>query len=881
MRLIFILFSALILSAFSNTLFAQKVVKTDSVPKTHADSLKFKADSIANAKQKLKAKVEYDATDSISFDFKDKKAFLYNDGSIKYQKTSIKAANIEIDFDKSITYSKGVADSTGKMQGEPIFKDGDQEFTTKTLNYNYESKKGVIRDVISKEGEGFIHGKQVKKMPDDVTNIKNGSYTTCDLPHPHFELRFTRAKVIPGKETITGPAYMVLEDVPLPIGLPFGFFPNKNGRMSGIFMPSPGESGNRGFYLRDFGYYWGISDYLDFQVKGEAYTRGSWAVYPTMNYFKRYKFQGNFNLRFATNITGEKGSTDYSKSKDFSINWMHTQDAKANPVNRFSANVNIQTSKFNKFNPTTVGNYLSNTFQSSVSFQTSIDDRIFISASARHSQNTITKQMSVTLPDLSVSANRLYPFKKAEGSGKKRWYEDISLGYSLTATNQLDTYESLLFKPGGFKRLRNGVQQSVPISSTFKILKYISVSNSVSLTENWYLQSISRQWLKTKYTVKGQTRDTAYLATDTVRGFKASHDFSYSTSLNTTIYGIVRFKKGAIRAIRHVFSPSVSFNYKPDFSAPKWGYYKSYVDTAGKKQIYSIFEGATYGGPGANKAGSISISMRNNLEMKVPSKKDTVTGLRTIKIIDQLNISTNYNLAADSLRWSPISVTGNTPILKNTNVNFSASWDPYSWDVRNSRRSNIYEWDYNRKLLRFENSNWSFGLSHTFTSKSGKKKVAATNTALKTTKTNPDGSPGDVIPTLEAEKKDILDNPQNYLNWNNPWSLTINYTFNMTTVKNNITNKLENSIIQSVMFNGDVSITPSWKVTFTSGYDFKSNQLSYTSFTINRDLHCFEMSFNWIPFGYIKSWDFTLRAKSTLLQDLKITKRKDFRDNLY
>ena len=858
-------------------MFAQKVVKTDSVPKTHADSLKFKADSLALSKQKLKAKVEYEATDSISFDFKDKKAFLYKEGSIKYQKMGIKAESIEIDFDKSVTYSKGVADSTGKMIGEPVFTQGEEEFSTKVLDYNYDTKKGYIENVMTKEGEGFIHGKEVKKMPDDVTNIKNGSYTTCDLPHPHFELRFTKAKVIPGKETITGPAYMVLEDVPLPIALPFGFFPNSSGRMSGIFMPSPGESANRGFYIRDFGYYWGISDYLDAQIKGEAYTRGSWAVYPTINYYKRYKFQGNFNFRYAVNITGIPGSTDFTKSKDFSINWMHTQDAKANPVNRFSANVNIQTSKFNQYNPTTVGNYLSNTFQSSISFQTTIADNFFVSVSARHSQNTITKQMSVTLPDLSISANRWYPFKK-EDSPRKRWYEDISVGYSLTATNQLDTYDSLLFKPGGLKNLRNGAQHAIPISSTFKILKYISVSNSVNLTEDWYAQYINKRWLNTKYVKEGVSRDTAYLKIDTLHGFKAAHDFSYSTSLNTTLYGIINFKKGsAIQKIRHVFTPSISYNFKPDFSDPKWGYYKSYTDTTGRKQLYSIFEQSVYGGPSANKAGSIGISLQNNLEMKVRSKKDTVTGTRTIKIIDQLNISTTYNLAADSLRWAPINVTGNTPILKNTNINFSATWDPYSWDVRNNSRSNIYEWDLDRKLLRFVNSNWSFGLSHTFTSKNGEKKAKAAVSSITDKKT---GQVTDTNPALAAEKKDIIENPQNYLNWNNPWSLTTNYTFNMTTVKDPVTHQLKNDIIQSVMFNGDVSVTPKWKVTFTSGYDFKSHQLSYTSFTVNRDLHCFEMSFNWIPFGYIKSWDFTLRAKSSLLQDLKITKRKDFRDNL-
>jgi len=879
MRLLIVLYIALILSTFSNVTFAQKVVKTDRVLSTPADSLKIKEDSIANSKQKLKAKVEYEALDSISFDFKDKKAFLFKEGSIKYQKMGIKAASIEIDFDKSMTHAIGTPDSTGKIIGEPIFKDGDEEFSTKILNYNFDSKKGFIREVITKDGDGYIHGKQVKKMPDNVTNIKNGSYTTCDLPHPHFELRFTKAKVIPNKETITGPAYMVLEDVPLPIGLPFGFFPNKNGRMSGIFMPSPGESGNRGFYLRDFGYYWGISDYLDLQVKAEAYTRGSWALYPTVNYYRRYKYQGNFNLRLATNITGEKGSTDYTKSKDFSINWMHTQDQKANPVNRFSANVNIQTSKFNKFNPTTVSNYLSNTFQSSISFQTSIDERLFISASARHSQNTITKQMSITLPDLSVSANRWYPFR-TEDSGKKLWYQDISLGYSLSATNQLDTYDSLLFKPGGLKKLKNGVQQLIPISSSFKIMKYITVSNSVNLSENWYLQTINKR-LATQYVKKGETRDTSYIAIDTIHGFKASHDFSYSTSLNTTIYGIVRFKKGPIKAIRHVFSPSVSYNYKPDFSDPKWGYYKTVTDSAGNKQLYSIFEGATYGGPSASKAGSINISIRNNLEMKVRSKEDTITGLRTIKIIDQLSISTNYNLASDSLRWSPVSVSGNTPILKNTNINFSATWDPYSWDERNNRRSNIYEWDLNRKLMRFQNANWSFGLSHTFTSNDGQKKSKNIPVTPIDNKLLPNAVSTKDDPSLEAEKKDIIQNPQNYLDWNNPWTFTTSYTFSMATVKDPVSKKLKNDIIQSIMFNGDISITPKWKVTFTSGYDFKSSQLSYTSFTINRDLHCFEMSFNWIPFGYIKSWDFTLRAKSTLLQDLKITKRKDFRDNLY
>jgi hypothetical protein len=895
MRLFIIIFSALLITTFSQPVFAQKVVKptTQKVgkptkgPKVVVDSVKLKAknDSIAKSKDKLKAKVEYQASDSLTFDFKDKKAFLYSEAEIKYQKTDLKAATIEIDFDKSIAHARSVKDTTGKEIGTPVFSDNGTEFKSKILDYNYETKKGFIKGVVTKEGEGYIHGKQVKKMADDVTNIKDGSYTTCDLEHPHFELRFSRAKVIPNKETITGPAYMVLEDVPLPIGVPFGFFPNKNGRMSGIFMPSPGESGNRGFYIRDFGYYWGISDNLDAQIKGEAYTRGSWAVYPTINYFKRYKYQGNFNLRYAVNILGEKGAPDYQQSKDFSINWMHTQDAKANPVNRFSANVNIQTSKFNKFNPTTVGNYLSNTFSSSISYQTSIDDRIFISTSARHSQNTITKQMSVTFPDLSVSANRWFPFKREEGSGKKSWYEDISIGYSLVATNQLDTYDSLLTKKGMLKRLKNGAQHSIPISSTFKLFKYVTVSNSVNLTENWYLNYINKKWLKTTYkNTAGTTRDTAYVAIDTLQGFKASHDLSYSLSMNTTAYGMVQFKKGFIRAIRHVISPSISYSFKPDFSAASFGYYKNVqTDNLGTIQKYSIFEQSVYGGPTANKAGSISFNLRNNLEMKIKDKKDTVTGTRKIKIIDQLNISTNYDMSRDSLRWSKVFVSGNTPIFKNTNINFSGTWDPYAYDKRSHQDINMFEWEMERKLLRYENSNWSFGLSHQFSSNDGKKKTP-TNTTTSAIGIDPKKSlipnPDDSQATV-AEKEDIIKNPNNYIDWKNAWTFGVNYTFNMTSTKDPTTGKVKNDLIQSMMFNGDISITNKWKVTFTSGYDFLHSQISYTSFTINRDLHCFEIRFNWIPLGTMKSWDFTIRAKSNLLQDLKLTKRKDFRDNLY
>ncbi len=875
----------MLITTFSQPLFAQKKVKPTKGQTVVVDSVKIKAknDSIARSKDKLKAKVDYEAADSLTFDFKDKKAFLFNEAEIKYQKTLLKAATIEIDFDKSIAYARSVKDTTGKEIGTPVFSDNGQEFKTKVLDYNYETKKGYIKGVITKEGDGFIHGKQVKKMPNDVTNIKNGSYTTCDLEHPHFELRFSRAKVIPNSKTITGPAYMVLEDVPLPIGLPFGFFPNKSGRMSGIFMPSPGESGNRGFYLRDFGYYWGISDNLDFQIKGEAYTRGSWAVNPTINYFRRYKYSGSFNFRYAINIIGEKGSADYQKSKDFSVNWSHTQDAKANPVNRFSANVNIQTSKFNRYNPTTVGNYLSNTFSSSISYQTSFDDRIFVSASARHSQNTITKQMSVTLPDLSVSANRYYPFRKEEGSGKKGWYEDISIGYSMTATNQLDTYDSLLMKKGMFKQLKNGMQQKIPISSTFKILKYITVSNSVDLTENWYLQYINKRWATTTYkSTSGAIRDTSYVAIDTLQGFKASHDFSYSLSMNTTAYGQVQFKKGAIRAIRHVIAPSVSYSFTPDFSAPKFGYYKEVqVDKEGTMQKYSIFEQSVYGSPSAAKAGSISFNLRNNLEMKIKDKNDTVTGTRKIKIIDQLNISTNYDLSRDSLRWSKVYISGNTPIFKNTNINFSGTWDPYAYDKRSQQRINMFEWQMERKLLRYENSNWSFGLSHQFSSNSGEKKssTASTATGIDPKKSLMPNSSDDQA--TAAEKNDIIKNPDNYIDWKNAWNFGINYTFNLTSNKDANTGKVKNDLIQSMMFNGDISITSKWKVTFTSGYDFKNNQISYTSFTVNRDLHCFEIRFNWIPLGYMKSWDFTIRAKSNLLQDLKLTKRKDFRDNLY
>jgi len=817
----------------------------------------------------LSSAIEYTSADSISMDIKQKKAYMYGNASIKYEEIMLKANSIIIDFNTNTVFAYVTYDSLGNAIGMPDFTQGTLNFKAKELSYNFNTKKGLIKNVITKEGEGYLHGTVIKKIDDKVTNVGRGVYTTCDLEeNPHFALKYTKAKVIAGDKIITGPAYMDVEGIPLPLALPFGIFPNKKGRSSGLIIPKYGEAANRGFYLEEGGYYFGINDYFDLKLTGDIYSRGSWAVKPLVTYRKKYKFSGSFNFKYAINVLGVKGTSDYSKRKDFFVTWSHRQDAKARPNSVFSASVQAGTSSFNQLNPNSVNDYLNNSFSSSISYDVRIGNIGNLTTSARHSQVTSTKMVTLTLPEISFGINRIYPFKRKVQTGKSRWYEAISITYNLNARNEVNSPDSLLFKEDIFNSFLNGVKHTVPISGSFKVLKYFNWSNSINYSERWYSKTINKTWIGDTV-VSGADTLFGYVDIDTVTGFKTARDYSFSSSLSTTVYGMKQFKSGPIRAIRHVLRPSVGFSYVPDFGRTDLGYYKTVQSNAnGDMQEYSVFGGSgtfspLYGYPGSQKSGSVNFGITNNLEMKVRSKKDTITGTKKVMILDNLSLSTSYDLTRDSLRWAPLNVSARTTLFKKLQISYGGSFNFYAADA-NGRLYNKFQYEIDKKPLRFTNSNWNLSVGHQFGPKEKKKKAPP---------------PASATASVE-EMKDVELNPQQFIDWNNPWSLRLDYNLSYNRTYSFKTVKIENKLIQTLRVMGDLNVTEKWKFSMQTGYDFQAKDFAFTQVTIYRNLHCWEMRMSWVPYGQLKSWNFQINAKSSLLQDLKLTRKKDFRDNL-
>lgn len=809
-------------------------------------------------KESIDAKVERTAMDSIIQDLPNRKVYLYGDAQIVYGDITLKAAYIEVDFVKNEVFARGVTDSTGKLKGTPVFTEGGQTFESEQMNYNFDTKKGLIYKVFTQDGQGYLHGSTVKKMPDNRVNIRSGSYTTCNhKDHPHFEFRFRKSKVIPDDKIITGPAYMVIEGVPTPLALPFGLFPNKSGQRSGIRIPTYGESANRGFYFENGGYYWAINQYMDLDLLGDIYTRGSWAVKPTFRYKKRYKYDGSLNTSYAINITGSEGAPDYQRSRDFRVRWTHRQDAKARPAGKFSADVFIVSSNFNKFNPVSAENYLSNEFKSSVAYQTNWNNKYFLTLNGSHRQNTKTKMVDVNLPELTFTVNRFYPLKRKESLGKPRWYEELNVNYTLNARNSLSLPDSMLLQPDALSKMQNGIQQSLPLNLPIKLLKYFTLANSVNITDRIYFDYRRKSWEDDPNdTLPGQVR------VDTLPGIKNVLDFSFSSNLSTKMYGMIAFKKGPVRAIRHVITPRVGFTYTPKFSDPFWGYYDSFIDGEGIEQFYSKYEGAIYGSPPKDKSGRITFGISNNLEIKIPSRKDTISGLRKVVLIEDLSINGSYDLARDSLRLSDITMRGRTRLLKNLNLQYSGSWDAYALDSA-GRQINQFEWDVNRRLLRRKQTTWDFGVNWSIGQKDFEKKKERTSKF-----------------GTEEELAEINENPEDYVDWEVPWNLSINYNFRYSNNPRYLgfVKTVDKKIVQTLGVSGEVNVAPKWKLTFNTGWDFETKALSYTSVNIYRDLHCWEMRFSWIPMGFRKSWNFTINVKASVLQDLKLNKKKDFRD---
>lgn len=791
--------------------------------------------------QKIDDPINYTSTDSVYFDIANKKVFLYGNAIVKYKDINLEAEYIELDLENNIVFAEGKPDSSGMLKGNPHFKQGNEEYDAKKIRYNFKTKKGIISGVITEQSGGYLHSERTKRLANGDICIKDGKFTTCDLEHPHYYIDLTKAKVIPNEKIVSGPAYLVIEDVPLPIGIPFGFFPDNKKHSSGIIIPEYGEEENRGFFLKQGGYYLALNDYVHFKLLGDIYSHGSWGTSLNSQYKKRYKFTGNFNVAYQSIKILDN---DIPKNT-YWLNWTHQQDAKAHPSSTFSANVNMGSSTYNKYNSIHTSNQLASTMQSSISYSKRWKNFNY-TANLNHSQNTLDSTMTLTLPQMSFNMNRMYPFKRKNKIGKTRWYEKIGVSYNSNLKNTFTVHEDSIFNPLIYKNFKNGIKHSVPISASLKAFKHFTFNPSFAYTERWYLQTVERFW-----------NDTANKADiRNINGFKRAGDYTVSAPLSTKLYGMYMLKHGPVRAIRHVITPTVSFSYRPDFSKDKWKYYYDYrTDTLGNTRQYSIFERGIYGGPPSGKYGSVNFNLGNNLETKVRNRKDTITGTKKIMLLESLSFNGSYNLAADSLNWSKFSVSGRTNILKFLNLTFNAVVDPYALN-KNGVIVNKFVWDENKKIGRLTDVNVSSGFR--FAPKQNTKKSKIKSEAFKSSL---------ILAGLGEEYEDY------YVDFNIPWTLSVNYSYRYSKPA------FEKTITQTINFSGDVNLTGKWKIGYRSGYDLDKKDFTYTSIDIYRDLHCWEMSFNWIPYGFYKSYNFKINVKASILQDLKYNKRRSYTDN--
>ena len=769
-----------------------------------------------------------DAKDSINIDLKNKKIFLYGNAKILYKDIKIEAGFIEIDWNTNVITAKPKLDTLGKKNQIPFFKEGEESFNAEEIKYNLKSKKGIIKQIKAKEGEGFILGDKVKKTENDILYLKNGDFTTCDHDKPHFSIRSKKIKVIPGEKIITGPAYLRLFNFPTPLALPFGYFPNNQKKSTGLIFPSYGESANLGFFLKEGGYYFTLSDKADLSIKGDIYSKGSWGLKSLFRYKQRYKYSGNFDLSYGNIINSEKEFPDYSVKKDFFVRWNHKQDAKANPTLQFSANINAGSSTYHRNNTFNSNEYLSNTFQSSVNLSKRWEGKPFsLSANLRHNQNTQTKIINLSLPDISFNMNRIFPFKNLGKKGKESWFHKIGVSYSSNLRNDVSIADSLLFSKESIKSFQNGIRHSIPISTSFKVLKYFTFSPRINYTERWYTNQINKSWNSLDSTI----------ITDTLNKFTRAGEYNITAGLNTKIYGLVQFKKGKIKAIRHVITPNLSFSYKPDFSNSQYGYYKSVQSSTGYTEEYSIMQNGIFGSPSKGKQGNIILNISNILEAKLNSKKDTIKSTKKIKIFENLNVGSSYNIFADSLNLNDINLNARTRFLDVIDFTFSSRYDPYLVNENFTNNVNKFELFENGRLARFTNANTTVGL--TISNNTFKKKKEE-----------------------EKEKNNKIS-----------WSFNANYSLNYN--KGYRSSEFSDTI-QTLNFSGDLKISDKWKLNFQSGYDFDTKELTYSSINIYRDLHCWEMILNLIPIGYHRSYTFTIRVKAAILQDLKLERKRDW-----
>ena len=854
-----------------------------------------RADSMMRARSNgIDAPVKYSAEDSLVYDAESGTAYLYGNSKVDYENMKLTSDKVHMNLDKSTVRATGTIDSTaeGGIKGKPVFTMGKDEYKSDTMAFNFKSKKGLIKGVYTEQQDGFLSGEVGKRDSTGSIYLQHGRYTTCDKPHPDFYIALSRAKVRPGKDVVFGPAYLVVADVPLPLAIPYGFFPFSKKYSSGFIMPSYGDESDRGFYLRDGGYYFAISDKWDLKLLGEIYTKGSWGVSAASNYRKRYRYSGSFLFSYQDSKTGDKGLPDFAEQESFKIQWNHRQDPKANPYSSLAASVNFATSSYERnnlnsmYNPQTL---TQSTRTSSVSWSTGFSSiGLSLSATTNLAQNMRDSSIQITLPDLNISLSRFYPFKRKHLVGKERWYEKISMSYTGQLANSISTTEDKILHSNLIKDWKNAFQHTIPVQANFTLFNYINVTPSFNFTDRMYSKKVTRGWDNTLQ--KEVVRDTTY-------GFHNVYNWSMSVGASTKLYGFwVPNRKlfgDKIQAIRHVITPQVSFSYSPNFGARRYGYYDSYqyTDASGNVKLveYSPYQDELYSVPGKYKTEMISWDVSNNIEMKIKSDKDT-TGYKKISIIDELGASMSYNAAADYHRWSDLSMRLRLKWWKNYTFSMNAQFATYAYELDANGKpyvGNHTEWGYGR-LPRFQgmSQNFSFTLNPEKLKKWFGRKDDKDDDKVSVDSDGPDTNiESNMDDDLEkgkyaAKKKrgNIAETDDDgYMSFNMPWSLTIGYGITMRENTagrfNTKTMRYPYKFTQTLNFSGNIRISDGWNINFSSGYDFENHAMSMTTASLSRDLHCFNMSASIVLAPYT-SYNFTFRCNAATLTDaLKYDKR--------
>lgn len=809
-------------------------------------------------------------------DLVNRRSILIDEAEVNYGDMQIKADSIVFDMMGNTVFATGRPDTTGKTRGIPVFRQGSQEIEADSLFYNFVTRKAIAYRIVTKQDEGLLRSSVTKLLEDGTSNIARSTYSTCDAEHPHFYINLPKAKIYPGKKIISGPGNLVLEGIPLPIALPFGFFPIQTKRAaSGILIPRIGQEQQRGYNLTDGGYYFAINDYFDLALRGSVYTNGTWLITAQSNYAKRYKYSGQFMFSYANNIAGHKGLQDYSKSTNYKLGWTYTQDAKARPGSRFSANVNMSSSGYDRTNSYVVSEHITTQRQSSISYSKTWAGTPFnLSASMNHSQNVKNKTVALNLPKVSFNMSRIYPFKSRFSTGRTKWYQNLQLQYSASLDNQVNTYDSLLFTRKIWNNTRNGFKHEIPVSIQFNPFRHFSVSPQITYSGVLYTEKYEKIWNPAFFDPERNQIIQKEL-TDTVRGVFYGHAFnpSLNASYNPQIYGLFNFKPDSrIQAIRHVIKPSVSFSYVPSLDGLSTNFYRKVQrDTLGNTRDYSIFEGSIFGTPSLGRKSSVvSFNITNILEAKVFARNDTTSKPKKVKIIDNFGISTSYNIFRDSLKWAPVTMGLRTTLFNNVGITAGSSFSLYSLD-NNGREMNRFLFEKDHKLMRMTNFSLSldFDLGQLIRgsdSRSGTgSRSGGGQTAVRSQQTGfEDPSSRDPVSSLFDE--------YGYYLFDIPWTMRVSYIFNYS--KPAFTSMLT----QTLSLTGNVTLTKKMGITYTSGYDFTRKEITMTQIGISRDLHCWNMSVNWIPNGTVKMWNFTIRVKASVLSDLKYERRKDYHD---